>query len=397
MSWALALARKREQLAHPAARALGWLLCIAAMYALVVAAGDALRDPDSTLYAQIAHQLATRPVSTWIAPDFPPARFKSGPFLEHLSVFFWPAAALDRIGFSQGAVLANFFYALALLYLLFQLARRCADRETAWVAVASYLVSPLGVQYLLRANHENAWALGFLGGALCVLELNRTRWGGPLLAACAAWAFLIKGVLALAFFPVMLAIGLGVGAKRTPLWLGISALAVGAAALAYELAFRHATGHGFFAAYLQIQLGYVGTFEQRGALVKLMSPLYYGLNLLWFALPGSVLAFRAGLRAWREREARLPLRMGGLGAGVHLLVLSLMTRHAVRYIFPAYALVQLAGAPELTRLRKLRAWISEHDALLPYLSMIALPVILALRITVDLHAYRFVDVLGGLP
>ena len=77
---------------NPLVLAGAWIACILVLHAIVAAVHYPLRDPDSTLYESISEQLSRRPVLEWIAPLFPPARFKEGFFLEHLAAFFWPAA-----------------------------------------------------------------------------------------------------------------------------------------------------------------------------------------------------------------------------------------------------------------------------------------------------------------
>jgi hypothetical protein len=67
-------------------------------------------------------------------------------------------------------------------------------------------------------------------------------------------------------------------------------------------------------------------------------------------------------------------------AGTLLLLLSLMARRAVRYLFPAYPLCQLAGAETLLhRLPALRALLVRQAVSLPYALMAALLLATALR------------------
>ena len=50
----------------------GWTLALATAAWALAALEYTTRDPDSVLHAAIVTQLAERPVSTWIAPDWPP-------------------------------------------------------------------------------------------------------------------------------------------------------------------------------------------------------------------------------------------------------------------------------------------------------------------------------------
>ena len=382
--------------AHPLVLAGAWVACVLVLHAIVAAVHYPLRDPDSTLYESISEQLSRRPVREWIAPLFPPARFKEGFFLEHLAAFFWPAAALGKLGFARGALLANFLYFLGSLYLLFRLAATLADRAVGWVAVGSYLFSPLGIQYLLRANHENAWGLAYFGGFWCLHEMPRSRWFGLGFALFGLFAFAMKGVLGLSFWPVMLLWWVMVsGRRKDAVWFALGAVFILLFSGLYQLAYRRVTGQSFLAGYLGTQIGYVSLYEQRPVWGKLLNPFYYLAHVLWFSLPGSALAAWGMWRSRRRAEpftAAQKLVVGGSGGIVALL--SLMTRRAARYIFPAYALVHVPGAETLLRhLPRLRGFLERREAWLPYLVMASLLVVLPLRIMVDQRFYRFIRVI----
>jgi hypothetical protein len=159
----------------------------------------------------------------------------------------------------------------------------------------------------------------------------------------------------------------------------------------YELAYRRATGQGFFAGYLGTQIGYVSFYEQRPLWGKLVNPFYYLAHMLWFSFQGSVLA---AWGIWRSRRRAEPLTaaqwLAVAGSGATVALLSLMTRRAPRYIFPAYALVHVPGAETLLqRLPRLRGFLESRAAWLPYLLMASLLVVLPLRIAADQRFYRF--------
>lgn len=331
-----------------ARRALIWGTCFAALCLAV--RHHAVRDPDSMLYEGIAKTLETRPLSEWIAPRFPPGwPSQQGLFQEHFAVFFWPAVALGKLGV-RGALAANFLWFLVSYALLFRLARAVSDAETAWVAVVFYAVSPIGLQYFVRANHEPALACAVLGALWCIAD-ERPR---PIaLAAFVLLAIAIKGGLGLAIFPAALAAHWAGRRRRSDLY-GILLGAVLCAAFVglYEIAYRRVTGSGFFSGYLAHQLPGVIAGERLGLLHKLENPLYYVGNLAWFALPGS-----AVLLVQTIRRRRLP-RTTLAPAAAYVVILSLMSRRAVRYVFPAYPLISLAGA-QLVGARA-RDWVRRH-------------------------------------
>ena len=76
-----------------------WALVLAAGWLALAALGYRTRDADSRLYAEMAARMAEAPAAGWIAPDFPPGWFMSGPFREHPVGLFVPAAALARLGY----------------------------------------------------------------------------------------------------------------------------------------------------------------------------------------------------------------------------------------------------------------------------------------------------------
>src|SRR5215471_1737144 len=270
------------------------------MYAALAELHYPLRDADSTLYEATAVSLKDVPFSRWVAPLWPAGRSKEGLFLEHLPFFFWPAALLYRVGVAQAALLTNLIFFLASLRVLFVLAMRLCARGAAWLTAAFYVISPLGVQYLLRFNHENAWSLGLLAALYCVTELPAgTRFAVGLMASL-TFAFAIKGVLGLIAFPIALTWWwLGRRRKRDLLFFLVAFGGILVIAALQELAFRQVTGESFFARYLATQFQYVAAAERSGPWRRLWNLPYYLVNLFWFALPGSILAAVAAFRGWR--------------------------------------------------------------------------------------------------
>ena len=363
------------------------------MYEALAAMHYPLRDADSTLYEAIALALKDVPFSRWVAPLWPAGRSKEGLFLEHLPFFFWPAALLYRVGVAQAALLTNLLFFLASLRVLFALATRLCGRGAAWLAAAFYVTSPLGVQYLLRFNHENAWSLGLLAALYCVTELQTgTRFAVGLVASL-TFAFAIKGVLGLIAFPVALIWWrLGPRRDRDLLFFVIAIGGVLVIAALQELAFRDVTGESFFARYVATQFHYVATAERGGPWRRLWNLPYYLVNLLWFALPGSIFAASAAYRAWRRRAISPAARLVTGSAGIHILLISTMTRRAVRYIFPLHALTQLVGAETVwDRSPRLGRLLEDQDRRLPYLLVALLLAVFFLRLYADLHYYRFIN------
>src|SRR5205807_7204854 len=133
-----------------------------------------------------------------------------------------------------------------------RLARSLSGVETAWLAVFFYAVSPVGLQYLVRANHEPALACAVFGALWCIAD-ERAR---PLpLAGFVLLAVAIKGGLGLAIFPAALAAILTVRRRRADLYALLLGLGLALAFVAaYETAFERVAGRGFLSSYLDRQL-----------------------------------------------------------------------------------------------------------------------------------------------
>ncbi|MCI0569865.1 MAG: glycosyltransferase family 39 protein [Myxococcaceae bacterium] len=398
-------ARARPRLLSSSSRAVlavGWLTTLMVSYAILAGTGFTLRDPDSTLYEYIVRTLEPRPLAEWLAPHWQPGRWKQGLFQEHLAIFFWPAAALGRLGFTRGMLLANLAFHLGALWALFRLARHLAGEAAAWGAVFLYAVSPLGIQYVARGNHENAWALCTTAALLCFLRRREALRFSVGFVAWAVAAFAVKGVLGLLLFPAAFALWLAERPRWREVWLFVAALvAVGLTAALYELAYAAHTGESFFAGYVGAQLSYVERAEETGLWQKLLTPAYYAANLLYFALPGSLLLLVALVRPSRpltSHPSSLPdspptsplplgegqgegvvrqritastgLRLVMLAGGAAVLGVSLMTRRAARYVFPVYPWLAIPAAQEaLRRWPRLGRFLDARAQLLPWVLM----------------------------
>ena len=97
-----------------------WAAVLAAAFVALAATGYRARDPDSRLYAEISARMSRAALATWIAPDFPPGWFMTGPFREHPAGLFVPAAALAALGYpaEQAAYAMNAVYQVLGIVLL---------------------------------------------------------------------------------------------------------------------------------------------------------------------------------------------------------------------------------------------------------------------------------------
>jgi len=236
--------------------------------------------------------------------------------------------------------------------------------------------------------------VGFLGALYCLRDpLRRGRSVGGVSVAAFAW--LIRGGLALALFPVLGLWWWWSSRRRGDLlWFAAALAAIGLLSLGYEWAYRRLTGESFFANYVLAQMTYVHRDEGIGLVRKLINPVYYAANILWFALPSSLLAIYAAYRTRRSKRPPTDAQaLAYLGCGSHVALALPISRRAARYIFPAYALIHLPTAQFICdQAPALGDWLLRNEEYLPYALMLLLMLVLVARVAVDLHLYHFVQV-----
>jgi hypothetical protein len=369
-----------------------WALVLAAGWLVLAAVGYRTRDADSRLYSEMAARMSEAPAAGWIAPDFPPGWYMSGPFREHPVGLFVPAARLARLGYPalQAGYALNALYQVLTIVLLQRLAAALVPgleaRAIGWLVQ----LLPIAFTFRVRANHEQAVLL-CLVAALYGVERSRTRPRWALLTVAGlVGLLLVKGVLAL-FGPVLCVLWLLARRLTAPepapadraAWLGLGAgvLAMGGAAGLYEQIYRQATGEPFWSFYLARQLGVAAAAgEGAGLAVKLYNLVWYLGRVLWFPFPWSLALVMAAWHArrlpWHSRPAvdAEPAAPGALAGGTFAIatvvlyvgLFSLSDRRADRYIFPVYYAVGAAGgvaalraSPRLRRLaaRLDRPWV----------------------------------------
>src|SRR5207302_1099380 len=151
-------------------------------------------------------------------------------------------------------------------------------------------------------------------------------------AACVLWlpallerAGVSRGALGLRVLPAALA-WWAVRSRRTRelWWLAMACGAIAGAAALYESWFRAVTGSPFLRAYLASQFEGIADAERGLGLWHLAIPLYYAVNLFWFALPGFQL-FLLGLRRTARMQRAASQRLALTAAGACVVTASLFT------------------------------------------------------------------------
>lgn len=383
-----------------AAEILIWAVAVGLGAAVLAAIGYMARDPDSRLYAEMSARMAAQPPSTWIALEAPPGSYIHGLFREHpIGIHLLPAG-LGRLGFPplQAAYAANALYQAASLVLVARLAGCLVGGVEARALPVFLQLIPIAFTFRIRANHEPA-VLMFVLMSLLGLERSRRQPAAALLVAAGlVGILLVKGVFVtvglLACVLWLFTRRAGEGSSRTA--AGGLVLAVGAVvavAWGYELAYRAATGEGFWAWNVGRQLG-VAAVERSSdySSDKLRNVVFYLARLLWFAFPWSLVLLSA---AWpRTRTGIAARRCEGSGRDGLVFVLgltvvlvagfSLSDRVADRYLFVAYPALAAAGAIlALRSFPRLAALVGRLDVWHPF------PAVALWLVTFALH------ILGG--
>jgi len=334
--------------------AVSWAAVLVVAAALIGLSGYTSRDPDSTAYAQISARMSTEPWAAWLAPQWWGAWNFEGPFREHPVGILLLPAALASLGFpaEQAAyALGAVASALAIVLLGVLASSVLKPHEAAAVRWAA-LILPVAFVYRIRANQEYPVLVLMLIALIATEHARRQPLWIVGMVGAAIGLFLVKGIFVI-FMPIACALWLLFVPSREsndrPAWIGIagSIVAVAVAVWLYERAYVHVAGDSFLRYYIETRLG-SNTGLDRGTmpdvLDKVVNVGWYAARLVWFAVPGSlVLLFLAVRRRWPRREASALHFVLALGAA-YVLVMSLGSNRAERFIFPAYFAVGAAGS-----------------------------------------------------
>lgn len=354
------------------------------------------RDSDSLAYQHIARHLASRPLEEWIRPEWWGHGGNTGLFRDHPPGIFLLPAAWIRLGVParSAPLVANFLYMLLLLLALHGLVRKLSGHSAAWGSVFAFVLTPIFIQYLMRANHELPLALAVVAGLVGLSRCEESwRWSA-LYAAALLLALFTKGVSGLALS--LASAALWAVAFRTRRVLAVVAaghvLAL-AAVLGFEALYRSASGESFLSFYLGFQGGKAVEAGFHPA-KKLYNLVWYLARILWFAAPWVFFLAYHAIRSLRDRTGLLLsrfLRLALSASGLIVLFFSLFDRKADRYIFPAYVLLASAGAACLDARRPAWKRFFERKPVRLALTLgILLVALTLLRVYFHTHHYRFI-------
>jgi 4-amino-4-deoxy-L-arabinose transferase-like glycosyltransferase len=353
-------------------------------------------DSDSSCYSSLSQKLAFQPLSKWCAPQWWGHGGNQGLFREHPPGILWLPAILVRLGIkpSAAALCVNFLYLLLSLYFVFKLASRWGNTVLGWGAVFALVLTPIFLQYLIRANQEHPLNLAVLAGVYGLARFQESRRGAWLFVAALVLAILVKGVSILLLSMLAGLFWLIVARnKKTFVLIVVGHLIVLGVIVLFELWYRGIAHQGFWQSYFSIQ-GARSLGAVFHPLRKVYNFVWYTGRVLWFAAPWTiVLLYQAvvskkrKLGFFREPFVRFLL----IGSLAVMIFFSLSDRKADRYIFPAYILLALAGALVFLKVRpKIVDFLRRRESRLPVYLSLLLVALAFLRIFFHSHLYRFI-------
>jgi hypothetical protein len=321
------------------------------------------------LYARLSSELAERPLSRWIAPEWNGAWNLQGLFREHPVGILVPPALLIRAGFppGQAAYVINMLYQAAVILLIpivaAVLVKGPEARALAWILQ----LIPVSFVYRIRGNQEHPLLMCFLAFVYATHRARvRPAWVG-VMAASFCFLVLVKGAFAM-FALVAAALWIPIvpapeGGLDRRAWLGltVAALSAGAIAVGYEALYVRTTGESFLDFYRSMRLGEsMSLSDPRVVTHAAVNIFWYLGRLAWFATPWSVIAF-ATVAVWLRSQTRpasaafdpaddRALLWVVLVTAVFVAVLSPANVRAERFIFPTYFIV--AGIGVVTAIRQ---------------------------------------------
>jgi len=370
--------------------------------ALVIVFPYEINDADSKVYSYIGNQLAYAPIVQWCAPIWrgPSKSFEL--FQAHPPGIFWITALFVRIGFPghSAALCANFLYLLLTLYIIYLLVSHFGGSAFGWGAVFGYIVTPIFLQYLIRANHEVPLNLAVMTGLYGYVRSNESRKFQTLFIVAFIFAVFIKGLSALMLVLIVLLYWILFlkNIKGLLLILVAFILTFGTMCL-FELWYQNIThGKSFWQNYLYWQ-GSRATEVGFMPLNKAINFIWYLSRAIWFSIPWLFFALYGLLKSKGKNKHVLNgkfYKFCLFGAALIILCFFLFDRKADRYIFPAYCLLSVSGTWVLFSVKPRIAQLfqKKENLLFLYFSIILI-IFTLLKIYFHTFHYSFIKFWSG--
>lgn len=355
-------------------------------------------DSDSSCYSSISQKLASRPLGEWCAPQWWGHGGNHGLFRDHPPGIFWLPALMVRLGVKGNiaALCANYIYLLLGLFFLFKLTSHWTNAAFGWGAVFGLVVTPIFLQYLIRANQEHPLNLAVLAGAYGLSRSGESWRYKGLYVLALVFAVFIKGIGALTLFFLGIVYWIIISRKRTTFRFLVFSYGLAlAAAVIFEFWFWQITRTNFWPSYFLFQKGQT-LKEMFNPFRFIYSFVWYAARSLWFSFPWALMAVYGGIRlkAKKLHVFDIPLmKFLFFGSLVITLFFSLFERKADRYIFSVYVFLVVLGVFMLLRLKpRLVQFIADREKWLPLVLSAVLIIFSLLRIYFHLHHYRFIRI-----
>jgi len=371
-------------------------LTLAAMCLVVIVFPYEYRDSDSACYNALSQRLSSEPLTAWCAPQWWGWADNEGLFQEHPPGILWLPALLDRLGVKPGAaaLCANFLYVLLSLFFIYKLTLLWGNAIMGWGAAFGVVLTPVFIQYLIRANQEPPLNLAVLAGIYGLARYQKSRRAGGIFVAALIMAVLIKGVSVLLLSMLAGLFWLIVARnKRTFVLILFGHLAVAAVVVLFELWYRAVVHLPFWQSYYFIQ----SARSLEGGFNVLRKPYniaWYAVRVLVFAAPWVYFLLYEFFSSKKRKLGLLRepfMRFLLAGSAAVIVFFSLSDRKADRYIFPAYILLVLAGLVAYLKARPaVIGFLAARERRLPVYLGTALSVLTLIRIFFHSHLYRFI-------
>ncbi|WP_417336296.1 glycosyltransferase family 39 protein [Halobacteriovorax marinus] len=337
-----------------------WILVIAVLAIIIVRTDYAARENDSRLYSIFTQQLAGKPFSKINTLEWQGSSAFSEtetPYVrDHLIGQFIFPVIIAKLGYSSkhAIYLANIIYKALSLYFIYLLVSYYFEKNIALLTTILIQLTPISLNYQMRANHEPLLLLLTLASLYCSIRVKDSKFFSIPTFLATQLCFLVKGI---AFIPIMPIIFIAnifnqenIRKPNIKQLLILSAICFSTilTAIAYEYLFRSNTGHSFFEKYIQVQI--MGrSFAEDKSNIFLLSNIktftYYIGRVLVYSMPWSLIAIIILLRnkfklqiTDKSKNLYLTLLLSSL---IYILVFSISSRTASRYIYPAYYLLNI--------------------------------------------------------
>jgi hypothetical protein len=261
-----------------------------------------------------------------------------------------------------------------------------------WMAIFGFVLTPIFMQYLLRANHEHPLNVAVVAGIYALTKCQRSSRYVYLFIAALIFAFFIKGlsvvVLSMLSFVYWLTVAPNKKVIRRILAAhGIMLIAI----ILFELWYRNIAHSNFLLNYLSFQ-GQRSVTLNFNPLNKIYNFMWYGARILWFSFPWIYFSifhlFKSGKLGILNNAFYRFLWAGSLSI---LILFSLSDRKADRYIFTSYLLLSLSGIYILSKIKpRFILWIQSQEKRLPLVLAAGLVFLTFIRIFFHNHYYRFI-------